>query len=62
MAMVECWCLNARLLNISHNAVMLVVDLDSPESIAVIQNGDILVIDDNKYQLSLIDPCDKIVL
>jgi len=41
---------------------MLVVYLDSPESIAVTQNGDILVIDDNKYQLSLIDPCDKIVL
>jgi len=41
---------------------MLVVDLDSPESIAVIQNGDILVIDDNKHQLSLIDPRDKIML
>ena len=62
MAKVDCWCLNARLLNISQNAVMLVVDLDSPGSIAVTQNGDILVIDDNKYQLSLIDPCDKIVL
>ena len=62
MAKVDCWCSNARLLNISQNAIMLVVDLDSPESIAVTQNGDILVIDDNKHQLSLIDTRDKIVL